>query len=91
LERDAAERASRSKSEFLARMSHELRTPLNAVIGFSHLLGEDLRPSHPELLQRVALIQAAGRHLLHLVDDVLDIGRIEAGQLRLHLAPVNLG
>ncbi|MFG6468010.1 ATP-binding protein [Roseateles sp. BYS87W] len=88
LERDAAEQASRSKSEFLARMSHELRTPLNAIIGFSHLLAEDLHRAEPRLLNRVGLIQNAGEHLLHLIDDVLDISRIEAGRLRLQLGPV---
>lgn len=78
----AAEQASRAKSEFLAHMSHELRTPLNAVIGFSQLLAHDgidaLSASQRERAQR---IEAAGNHLLALVDDVLDLAAIEAGSL----------
>jgi PAS domain S-box-containing protein len=81
--RDAAEAASRAKSTFLANMSHELRTPLNAIIGYSELLLEEEQLS-PELL-RVDLerIHRAGRHLLGLVSDVLDISKIEAGHMAL--------
>ena len=78
----AAEQASKAKSEFLAHMSHELRTPLNAVIGFSQLLARDgvdaLSPAQRERAQR---IEAAGNHLLALIDDVLDLASIEAGSL----------
>ena len=78
----AAEQASKAKSDFLAHMSHELRTPLNAVIGFSQLLAHDgvdaLSPAQRERAQR---IEAAGNHLLALVDDVLDLASIEAGSL----------
>ncbi|MCO5125096.1 MAG: PAS domain-containing protein [Rhizobacter sp.] len=78
----AAEQASKAKSDFLAHMSHELRTPLNAVIGFSQLLAHDgvdaLSPAQRERAQR---IEAAGNHLLALIDDVLDLASIEAGSL----------
>jgi PAS domain S-box-containing protein len=86
--RVAAERANRAKSEFLSRMSHEVRTPLNAVLGFAQLLElEDLEPGQRE---SVARIIAGGNHLLALINDVLDISRIEAGQLPISVAPVDL-
>jgi CheY-like chemotaxis protein len=86
--RVAAERANLSKSEFLSRMSHELRTPLNAVIGFAQLLGmADLSDDH---LDSVAQILSAGRHLLDLINEVLDISRIETGALALSSEAVML-
>jgi signal transduction histidine kinase/CheY-like chemotaxis protein len=84
--REAAEAANRSKSEFLSRMSHELRTPLNAVLGFAQLLElDDLTDSQRE---SVAQILRGGRHLLHLIDEVLDITSIESGRLTISLEPV---
>jgi len=88
IERDEANRANRAKSEFLSRMSHELRTPLNAVLGFAQiLLLDDLTADQRE---NVAFIRSAGEHLLDLINDVLDISRIEAGALKLSLEPVHL-
>jgi len=89
--RDEAERANRAKSEFLSRMSHELRTPLNAVLGFGQLLERD--PAHPlDTVQsaRVQDLLRGGRHLLYLINEVLDLARIEAGALQLQLRPVDL-
>jgi signal transduction histidine kinase len=78
------ERANRLKSEFLASMSHELRTPLNAVIGFSDLLGEQAGgPLTEKQLRFVGHVQNSARHLLELIDDILDLSRIEAGRLEL--------
>jgi PAS domain S-box-containing protein len=88
-EREAAERASKAKSEFLSRMSHELRTPLNAILGFAQLL--DLDASDPKQQQNVGQILKAGQHLLGLINEVLDIARIEAGKLSLSIEPVRIG
>ena len=86
--RDEANRANQAKSEFLSRMSHELRTPLNAVLGFSQiLLMDDLAGDQRENVQ---CIRSAGRHLLGLINEVLDIARIEAGALELLLEPVSV-
>jgi signal transduction histidine kinase/ActR/RegA family two-component response regulator len=78
---EAAREANRAKSEFLARMSHELRTPLNAILGFGQLL--ELDATTPEQRESADQIVRAGRHLLSLIDEVLDISRIEAGRIRL--------
>lgn len=82
----AAEEANRAKSTFLANMSHELRTPLNAIIGYSEMLEEETRDSGKvENVQDLKKIQAAGKHLLSLINDVLDLSKIEAGKMGLHL------
>jgi PAS domain S-box-containing protein len=86
LARDSAEEASRVKSDFLANMSHELRTPLNAIIGYSELL-QDLShgESTPAFTDDLMKINRAGKHLLTLINDVLDISKIEAGKMQLFL------
>jgi signal transduction histidine kinase/ActR/RegA family two-component response regulator len=82
----AAEEANRAKSTFLANMSHELRTPLNAIIGYSEMLEEETRDvGKVENVQDLKKIQAAGKHLLSLINDVLDLSKIEAGKMGLHL------
>jgi signal transduction histidine kinase/ActR/RegA family two-component response regulator len=81
-----AEEASRAKSTFLANMSHELRTPLNAIIGYSEMLEEEARESATaENVEDLQKIQSAGKHLLSLINDVLDLSKIEAGKMTLHL------
>ena len=86
--REAAEAANRSKNEFLSRMSHELRTPLNAVLGFAQLLESDDLP--PEQHDSVRQILHGGRHLLNLINEVLEISRIETGTFSLSPEPVNV-
>jgi len=82
----AAEEANRAKSTFLANMSHELRTPLNAIIGYSEMLEEETCDSGKvENVQDLKKIQAAGKHLLALINDVLDLSKIEAGKMGIHL------
>jgi CheY-like chemotaxis protein len=84
-----AEGANRAKSEFLARMSHELRTPLNSIMGFSQLM--ELEGLEPRQQRHVTLILKAARHLLQLINEVLDLARIEAGRLTVSPEPVALG
>lgn len=84
----AAERASRAKSEFLANMSHEIRTPMNAIIGFTELLNDQM--TETRLKSYVKTIQKAGQSLLRLIDDILDLSKIEAGKLEITKVPVNL-
>ncbi len=85
--REEAERASRAKSAFLASVSHELRTPLNAILGFSQLLRADAQMSQASS-DNAGEIERAGQHLLSLVNDLIDLGRVEAGHLELSLARV---
>jgi PAS domain S-box-containing protein len=84
--RDQAERASRAKSEFLSRMSHELRTPLNAILGFTQLL--EFAELSGEDADNLSMISRAGRHLLSLINDTLDVSRIESGRLSMSMEPV---
>ncbi|MDB4949770.1 MAG: multi-sensor signal transduction histidine kinase [Gemmatimonadetes bacterium] len=84
--KDAAEAASRTKSQFLANMSHELRTPLNAIIGFAELLSEEaVERGQPTLVPDLDRIRDSGRGLLTLIDDILDVSKIEAGKMDLYL------
>ncbi len=89
--RDAALEATRLKSEFLANMSHELRTPLNAIIGYSEILAEDAEDSgRAGDLADLQKIRSAGKHLLALINDVLDLSKIEAGKMEVHLEEVDV-
>lgn len=91
-EREQAEIASRAKSDFLARLSHELRAPLNAIIGFAQMAGDADEPlaGGERQAHGLARIRQAGWHLLDMINDVLDLSRMEAGALRLTLQPVAL-
>jgi signal transduction histidine kinase/DNA-binding response OmpR family regulator/ligand-binding sensor domain-containing protein len=84
--RDQAEAASRAKSAFLASMSHELRTPLNGVIGYAQVLQGDTRLL-PDQQERLRIVRSSGEHLLRMINDVLDLAKIEAGKLELRPAP----
>lgn len=89
--RDQAMEANHAKSVFLANMSHELRTPLNAIIGYSEIMEEEVRSNaHPEYAADLEKIQSAGRHLLELINEVLDLSKIEAGKMDLYLEVFNL-
>lgn len=85
--RDAAEKASKAKSEFLSQMSHELRTPLNAILGFAQILESDVTPDQNEIVQ---YITKAGWHLLRLIDEILDLARIEAGKFAINMSTISL-
>jgi hypothetical protein len=78
--KEKAEEASRQKSAFLATMSHELRTPLNGILGFAELLGNEL--DNPEQRGYVEIIEQSGGHLLNLVNEILDLAKIESGEMR---------
>jgi|GEM_PF-5238564 signal transduction histidine kinase/FixJ family two-component response regulator len=86
--RDAAEAATRAKSNFLANMSHEIRTPMNAVIGFTHLLQREI--TDPAQMEKLVKINASTHHLLGILNDILDISKIESDRLTLENAPLNL-
>ena len=89
--RDAAEDANRTKSAFLATMSHELRTPLNAIIGYSQMLREDcIGPEQSEILDDLEKIERSGYILLGIINDILDLSKVEAGRVQVHLQNVDL-
>lgn len=87
-----AEASNRSKSQFLANMSHELRTPLNAIIGFSEIMKTEIfgEISNPQYKEYISNIEESGRHLLTLINDILDLSKIEAGALELFKEPVKI-
>lgn len=86
-----AEQANRAKSEFLSAMSHELRTPLNAVLGFGQLLRDDTTdPLTPRQAESVGHVLSAGAHLLELINEVLDLAKIESGKMALDVVPVDI-
>jgi len=89
-ESERARAESQAKTQFLSRMSHELRTPLNAVLGFTQLLRRAPQASDAQRATWLAHVEEAGRHLLSLIDDVLDLARADAGQLRLLLRPAGV-
>jgi signal transduction histidine kinase/DNA-binding response OmpR family regulator/HAMP domain-containing protein len=89
--RDAAMKATETKGQFLANMSHELRTPLNAVIGITEMLEEDVEDlGLEEFKEPLGRISRAGKHLLNLINDILDLSKIEAGKMELHLEQIDL-
>jgi signal transduction histidine kinase len=88
---DRAETASRAKSAFIANISHELRTPLNAILGYSQILAEEVGElGKPALVANLDQITVAGKQLLGLINDVIDLSRIEAGQMESHTEPVDI-
>src|SRR5207249_216550 len=88
---ERAEKSSRAKSEFLANMSHELRTPLNAIIGFSELMHDGKTgPVSADQQEFLGDILASSRHLLQLINDVLDLSKVESGKMEFHPEPVDL-
>jgi signal transduction histidine kinase/CheY-like chemotaxis protein len=89
--RELSEVANRTKSQFLANMSHELRTPLNAIIGYSEILQEDAAESgQDQIITDLKKIESAGRHLLGLINDILDLSKVEAGKMEVYIEEVEI-
>lgn len=87
--RNQADKANQAKSAFLANMSHELRTPLNAILGYAQMLSHDLKLSQ-EVREKIHIMKHSGEHLLTLINDILDLSKIEADKVELHPAEINL-
>ncbi|AUI67666.1 ATP-binding protein [Beggiatoa leptomitoformis] len=87
--KEVAERANKAKSQFLASMSHELRTPLNGILGYAQLLRQN-RELSPKQIEGLSVIQRSGEHLLTLINDILDLAKVEAGRFELQLGEIRL-
>lgn len=89
LARDAAETANRAKSHFLANMSHEIRTPMNAILGFTDMLRRNWEEDQTERMEMLSTIHDSGQHLLSLINDILDLSKVESGRMELELRREN--
>lgn len=90
-EKRAADEANEAKSVFIANMSHELRTPLNAIIGYADIIVEESEPTNKQLRADTGRISVAGNHLLGLIDEILDISKLNAGQIRIQPVEMDIG